>query len=397
METQSSYLKVRPKFYLFELAFPLAFPLVFALLSGAFLNGAFPAAARAQTPSEPLKILAARNVVILEPGRERPARAGVVLKTEYNLRISDEGYVALLHHKGKAFELREAGVYAAKDLDSKYSAASAPKSSTHKLAAFVLQSVAAESEAASHRQSMRAVGAVARMSSGSGEPVVLSPRDGAIADTVVVFRWYAPDAQAQTGGGAFATPLARPLRSAPTDSATDNVSRGSSGNDPAPTFRLEIHALNGATLYAVETQDSTHAVNLRSAGVKQGDTFCWTVAQKTARAEGQKQTLAEYRALLLSEAEASEIRGVVTALREEFASAAPRSPLPHFLAGGVLERNRCYAEALKEYAQAVAYAPDVNDYVEAFNALAAKLGMSEEEAARLLPARASESRESRKP
>jgi hypothetical protein len=276
METQSSYPKVRPKFYLFALSF--------ALLLGAFVNGAFPATAHAQTPSEPLKILAARNAVILEPARERPARAGAVLKTDYNLRISDNGYVALLHHKGKAFELREAGVYAVKDLDGKYSAASAPKSSMHKLAAFVLQSVAAESEAASYRQSMRAVGAVARMSTGGSEALALSPREGAIADTVVVFRWHAPETQEQSVG-AFAMPSARVE---PRRALADTLSGGFVGKSVAPTFRLKIYAPDGRTLYAVETQDSAHTVNLSSAGVQRGDTFCWTVAKKTAGAEEQK-------------------------------------------------------------------------------------------------------------
>lgn len=328
--------------------------IVSALQSAAFT------ALWSQSSQELFKILGAKNVFVLDATTQRPARAGIVLRTETMLRIDAGGYVALVHYTGKSLELRNAGTYKSTELEQRLAQGQA--SSTQKVATFVLNAMGQKNKSDSHRENMNTLGAVARMSTGDDKEVtVLVPRMGSVTDSAVFLQWYS-DA---TGGSQTGTGLVLPTQ----------TPKQVPQSPKAVVYRIEIKSEQGKILHALETTDTALILKPALIGIQRGNLIRWTVNLLGSKVRQ------EYNVRWLSQDDATALADTLATIQKEFPDTA--SPLGHILQAMLFERYECYTEAIQHYKTAIHNAPFVYDYNEALNVLTVKLGLNEDDIARL--------------
>ncbi|MBD1209019.1 MAG: hypothetical protein H9535_11335 [Ignavibacteria bacterium] len=276
------------------------------------------------------------------------------------LRIDAGGYVALVHYTGKSLELRNAGTYKSTELEQRLAQGQA--SSTQKVATFVLNAMGQKNKSDSHRENMNTLGAVARMSTGDDKEVtVLVPRMGSVTDSAVFLQWYS-DA---TGGSQTGTGLVLPTQ----------TPKQVPQSPKAVVYRIEIKSEQGKILHALETTDTSLILKPALIGIQRGNLIRWTVNLLGSKVRQ------EYNVRWLSQDDATALADTLATIQKEFPDTA--SPLGHILQAMLFERYECYTEAIQHYKTAIHNAPFVYDYNEALNVLTVKLGLNEDDIARL--------------
>lgn len=316
-----------------------------------------------QNSSEVFKVLGAKNVFVIDATLQRPARSGIALHAETILRIDVGGYVALIHRSGKSLELRETGTYKSSALEQRL--AQGQTGSTQKVAAFVLNAVSQKNKSGAHQENMNTLGAVARMSTGDDKEVTaLVPRMGNVVDSLIFFQWYNNSSNGQAGAG-LALPSTTPTQSPKPTAQRPKVA----------VYRIEIKNEQGKILHTLETTDTSFILKPSPLGIQRGSLMRWTVNLVGST------TKQEYGFRWLSQEEANSLSDTLVTIQNEFPDST--SPLSHLLAGILFERYQCYTEALRHYKTAINNAPEVYDYTEALNILMVKLGLNEDDVARL--------------
>lgn len=317
-----------------------------------------------QGSQELFKILGAKNVFVLDATSQRPARAGIVLRSETILRVDTGGYVALVHYTGKSLELRNVGTYKSTELEQRL--AQGQTSSTHKVATFVLNAMGQKNKSDSHRENMNTLGAVARMSTGDDKEVtVLVPRMGSVTDSAVFLQWYSDAAGGSQTGTGLVLPTAPPTQ----------TPKQAPQSSKAVVYRIEIKSEQGKLLHALETTDTSLILKPALIGIQRGNLIRWTVNLLGSKARQ------EYNVRWLPQDDATALADTLATIQKEFPDTA--SPLGQILQGMLFERYECYTEAIRHYKAAIHNAPFVYDYNDALNVLMVKLGLNEDDIARL--------------
>jgi hypothetical protein len=255
----------------------------------------------------------------------QPLKTGATLTSTDEVKLADNAYVGLIHASGKPLELKQAGSYKIVDLSARVSGGS---SVLNKYTDFILSSNTDK------RNRMAATGAVHR--GGTSTRIFLPKSEYAIfyGDTVML-DWE---------------------------------------KDPNATgpYVVTLKSMFGDDLYSTESEGKPVAVNLADPKFANEDNILVLIVPKN---QMEKQPEPEYMLKRLSKADKDRIQ---LQLNEISGQTDDNSALNKLILAGFYEQNKLLIDATTAYLQAIALAPDVPDYQEAYTNFLLRNGLKEE-------------------
>jgi hypothetical protein len=255
----------------------------------------------------------------------QPLKTGATLTSTDEVKLADNAYVGLIHASGKPLELKLAGNYKIVDLSARVSGGS---SVLNKYTDFILSSNTTKNNR------LAATGAVHR--GGTSIKIFLPKSEYAIfyGDTVIL-DWE---------------------------------------KDPAAgPYVITLKSMFGDDLYKSEATDKPVTVNLADPKFANEDNILVLVVPKSTQAD--KEPEAEYMLKRLSKADKDRIK---LQLNEISGQTDANSALNKLILAGFYEQNKLLIDATTAYLQAIALAPDVADYQEAYTNFLLRNGLKEE-------------------
>jgi hypothetical protein len=255
----------------------------------------------------------------------QPLKTGATLTSTDEVKLADNAYVGLIHASGKPLELKVAGNYKIVDLSARVSGGS---SVLNKYTDFILSSNTDK------RNRMAATGAVHR--GGTSTKIFLPKSEYAIfyGDTVIL------DWEKDAAAGPYV---------------------------------VTLKSMFGDDLYKSEGTDKPVTVNLADAKFANEDNILVLIVPKSTQTD--KEPEAEYMLKRLSKADKDRIK---LQLNEISGQTDANSALNKLILAGFYEQNKLLIDATTAYLQAIALAPDVTDYQEAYTNFLLRNGLKEE-------------------
>jgi hypothetical protein len=239
-------------------------------------------------------------------------KVGSSLKTDDELKVSDNSYVGLVHANGRPIELKQAGKYKVADLSAKVKGNASVIS---KYTDFIL------SANTSKKNNLAATGAVNR--GGKEIDVYLPATELAVVyNNEVIINWDA--------------------------------------EDTAPPFTVVLSTMFDDVLLKKETNDNFIAIDLRDKNLENEDNIIVEVTSQS----GQKKKSERFTLKRVSKADRERVN---TLLKEFESQITDPTALNKLVMAGFFEKNNLIIDAVTAYQEAIRLAPDVPDYKEIYN------------------------------
>jgi uncharacterized protein YdhG (YjbR/CyaY superfamily) len=239
-------------------------------------------------------------------------KVGLSLKSGDELKISENSYLGLVHVSGKAMELKQSGNYKVMDLSAKVDGGS---SVLNKYTDFILSSNTAP------KNRLAATGAVDR---GVDNIIVYLPKpeQAVVYNNDVIISW---DAEAAPG-----------------------------------PYIVTFKTLFEDELDVVKTDENTAKIKLDDPNFTNED----NIIVEVASAANKNKVSDRYTLKKLSKADKERIKNSLSEIENP---TAEQTALNKLLIAGFYEQNNLLIDASTAYLQAIALAPDVPQYQEAYN------------------------------
>jgi hypothetical protein len=243
-----------------------------------------------------------------------PVKTGTSLKSDDELKVSDNSYVGLVHVSGKPLEVKDAGKYKIVDLASKVSGGT---SVLNKYTDFILSSNSQK------KNNLAATGAVSR---GGKDIKVYLPRPefSVVFNNQVTFGWE-----------------------------TENT---------IGPYTVIFSSMFGDELKKIETAANQVTIDLSDVSFSNEDNIRINILAKGGSIS--KTTENEYGLKRLSKADVNRIK---TELIEVKSSVTEETALNKLILAGFYEKNNLLVDAITAYQEAMKLAPDVPDYKIQYN------------------------------
>lgn len=285
--------------------YPLILTLAFTLLSYLSHGQAYT-----------FKVLANKGANEVNRGGQWSAlKTGASLNETDELKVSENAYLGLVHSSGKTLELKEAGTHKVSELAKKINPDGSSVAS--KYADFVLSKMSAEGK----KNKLNATGAVDR---GSGEDAikVYIPNSVGVYNEDAIIKWSEVE-----------------------------------GEDV--TYTILLTNMFEDELMKVETTDAQYQLDLNNEKLADQSVVLLTISSK-GNEDSKSSTYALKR---LPEADAEKVK---ITLQELMSGTEEESALNKYILAGFYEENNLLVDALTSYLDAMALAPEVESYQEAY-------------------------------
>ncbi|HEY9007010.1 hypothetical protein [Ohtaekwangia sp.] len=244
----------------------------------------------------------------------QPIKTGASLKSGDELKLSDNAYIGLVHVTGKPIELKQAGNYKVADLAAKVSGGSNVLS---KYTDFILSSNSAEAK----KNRLSATGAVHRGESAPIQIMLPENQHADVYNNAIVISWET--------------------------------------NKVEGPYVVVINNMFGEELSKVETPESSLHIDLSDAKYASENAV---LVQVSSKADPNKKS-AERLVKKLAPAQREKIKVSLGQIQGEVAE---QTALNKFILASFYEENHLYIDAVAAYEEAIALAPDVASYKEAY-------------------------------
>jgi hypothetical protein len=253
-------------------------------------------------------------------GGWQPVKVGASLKETDELKLSENGYVALVHSSGKPIELKEAKTYKVNELATRVSGGT---SVLNKYTDFILSSNT------SKQNSLTATGAVHR---GTEKAELYLPKleNSLVFNNEIIVNW-----------------------------------------DPAKLagpYIITFNSMFGDLLQETETKESQVKVNLGDQNFLNEDNILVVVRSKS----DQTKISEEYTLKKLSKADKARIN---TLLKEISSTLEEKTAFNEYLMAGFYEENNLIIDAITSYLKAIKLAPDVTSYQDDYSTFLIRHGL----------------------
>lgn len=243
----------------------------------------------------------------------RPVKIGAGLKSVDELRISQNGYLGLVHvSSGKPLEVKDAGRHTVVELASRI------KGETSVLSKYTDFILSARTDKPSN---LTATGAVHR---GPGEIKVFLPK----AQEAIVFN--------------------------------DDISIAWEKDPDVKTYIVRFSSMFGDELASYDVQDTTLSIDLNTQKFKNEDNIVVTIESKDDSEVASEN-------FILKKLSASDKKRLTASLTELSTLTKDKNALNMLYLGSIYEENALLIDASTAYQQAIRMAPDVPYYREAYN------------------------------
>lgn len=283
---------------------------------------------------ELFKVLATQgNISIQEKGNWKAISTGDNLYETSILKVSENGYVGLIHKSGKTVELKKQGTYNVKKLAS--GLISANNGLAHKYANFVLEELVKSDDkdlSKEHQNYMAVTGAVERKL-GTYIIKVLSPNKSDVIDnSTITLRWL-------------------------------NV-------EGINTYVINIMNRYEEPALTLETKTTMINVDLNKLNLKDEGVYFWSVYAK----ENPKVKSHEFAISLPAKDKISMVEDAIDILKNELTE---KTAINRIIMASFYEQNNLLIDAINCYEEAIIFAPDVNAYKLTYKSFLYKLGLGQ--------------------
>lgn len=250
----------------------------------------------------------------------RPIRVGTDLQRGDELRISQNGYLGLVHVSGRPLEVKDAGQHKVMDLAARIKKGS---SVLHQYTDFILSTTNEK------RNNLTATGAVYR---GSDEIKVFLPKaEHAIAFNEKISIAWAKDANSSA-------------------------------------YVVRFNSMFGDELDKIEVQDTTLSVNLSGVRLANEDNILVEVSSKTDSKKKSEQ-------FMIKKVSAADKARIKAALNDIDKVTAEETALNQLYLANFYERHTLLIDASTAYQKAIKLEPDVSHFQEAYAAFLVRNGL----------------------
>lgn len=264
------------------------------------------------------KVLAVKGNNEVRSGEQwQPLKTGATLRSQDELKLGANGYVGLVHQKGRPLEVKEAGVHKVSALETRVGTTT---SVLNKYTDFILSS----RSDAGKRNSLTATGAVHRAAGGQEAIRVHLPEkeQSKVFNKIAVIKWDAIE-----GGAPYVVTLKNMFEDVLTE---------------------------------VETPGTTIQIDLNEEKYQNESAILVEVSSKSNAKLVSKQHLIKK----LSPAELETIARAISDLKQEITE---ESAIGQIYLAGLYEQNDLLIDAIYSYEQAIKLEPDVAEYRQAYD------------------------------
>ncbi|TRX55524.1 hypothetical protein FNH22_17975 [Fulvivirga sp. M361] len=261
------------------------------------------------------KVLANKGDNKIKTGSDWKAlKTGASLNTGDELVVSDDAYLGLVHASGKTMELKDAGTHKVADLAERVN--NGGSSVASKYADFVLSKMSAEGK----KNRLSATGAVHR---GIGTPINV----------------YLPNSISEIYGD-------------------KTVVRWDLSED-AEVYKVTLKNMFEDVILEIETNENSVEIDMTDPKIAKENVLLVEVIDNNDKSVKPK-------AKAMRKLNADKSNQVKTQLEELMAGVEEVNALNKFILAGFFEENNLLADALTSYEQAIAMAPEVSTFQEAY-------------------------------
>ena len=283
-------------------------------------------------PGELFKVLATQgNISIQEKGSWKVISIGELLYETATLKVSENGYVGLIHKSGKTIEVKKPGTYNVKELASGLT--SSKGGLLNKYADYVFGEFAKSDDknlSKDHQNYMAVTGAVERKV-GSYSINVLSPnKSDVISNSSVTLRWLS--------------------------------SKG------VNTYVVIVMNRYEEPVLTKETSATMLIIDMNKLNLKDEGVYFWSVYAK----ENPKIRSHDFAISQLAKDKILLVEEAFNALRSELTE---ETAINNIIMASFYEQNSLFLDAINSYEEAIKIAPDVNAYKMAYKNFLDRLGL----------------------
>ena len=244
-----------------------------------------------------------------------PLKIGTMLQPGDEIKVSPNAYIAMVHSSGKPLEWREAGTYKVANMEANVKAGS---SVVNKYTDFILSNNSAESQ----KNRLSATGAVTRATGESIKVFLPGNQDAGLYNTYAIVSWHEE-------------------------------------NGSSKAYIVTLSSLFGDELMKIESDKTNVKLDLSNPRFATENAILISVTSKdNPRLKSQE--------FILKKLSASHYASVKSGLVDILPDLAEETALNKFILAGFYEQNKLVVDALTAYKEAIALAPDVPTYEEAY-------------------------------
>ncbi len=271
------------------------------------------------------KVLANKGTNEVKSGSDwRPLKTGAALKKEDELKVSENGYVGLVHASGKPVELKKAGPYSVADLASDVSGGT---SVLTKYTDFILSSNSAEAK----KNRLSATGAVHRGDASAIRVLLPENQHSGLYNQSAVINW--------------------------------------DGSKVQGPYMVSIKSMFDEELFKFETSETSVQIDLSDPKLAEETAVLVEISSKADPSQTSKQHL-------IKKLTPDEQKNVANSLNEILGNVREQTALNKFILAGFYEENHLFIDAIAAYEEAIKLAPDVPTYQEAYDEFLLRHGMN---------------------
>ena len=268
------------------------------------------------------KVLASKgNNEIKANGTWMPLKTGASLRTEDELKLASNGYIGLVHKKGKPLEVKTAGSYPVAQLESQVDGGSGVLA---KYTDFILSNTSPETK----KNRLSATGAVDR---GEYHAIRIAlPEHAGIYHNVATVSW--------------------------------------NGDEIKSPFIVTVVNMFDEQIALYETAQNSIQLDLNDAKFAKENAILIDVKSKTDPNQKSKRHMIKKLA-------AADYAGIQKSLTEINGDVRGETALNSFILAGFYEQNKLYIDAIGAYEDAIRLAPDVTAYQDSYADFLTRNGM----------------------
>jgi hypothetical protein len=244
-----------------------------------------------------------------------PLKIGTMLQPGDEIKVSPNAYIAMVHSSGKPLEWREAGTYKVANMEANVKAGS---SVVNKYTDFILSNNSAESQ----KNRLSATGAVTRATGESIKVFLPGNQDAGLYNTYAIVSWHEE-------------------------------------NGSSKAYIVTLSSLFGDELMKIESDKTNVKLDLSNPRFASENAILISVTSKD-------NTRLKSQEFILKKLSASHYASVKSGLADILPDLAEETALNKFILAGFYEQNKLVVDALTAYKEAIALAPDVPTYEEAY-------------------------------
>lgn len=296
----------------------------------------------AQAQDAVFKVLASRgSVTAINNAEKNQITTGKKLFTNESIEVSGSSYVGLMHKSGKTIELKQPGVYAVKELDTKIASASGAGVG-QRYANYVFGEITKDDKKdmkGNHQQYMAVTGAVSRAMAHSRAAAVnpLIPQSSILPNTSYNLAWL------KVNG--------------------------------APGYVVQVSDLYDEVLMQKETQDTIMAVDFSSIARLKNERMCMVKISIKGRPNMASN---QHSLKFLTTEEANKLKKDIDGFKAE----TNPSAISKVAQAMFYEENELFLDALNAYREAMTLEPEVEDYRALYRDYLVRVGLAEENKAK---------------